>query len=57
MIKTMYASSLNGASRWVYKGQSYEVFSKSDNNYTSLLKIMETDGIQVIWDKQLKPEW
>lgn len=56
-LKTMYASSLNGASRWVYKGQSYEVFGKSDNNYTSLLKIMETDGIQVIWDKQLKPEW
>ena len=56
-LKTIYVSSLSSASHWVYKGQAYEVFGKSDNNYTSLLKIMETDGIQVIWDKQLKPEW
>lgn len=56
-LKTIYVSSLSSASHWVYKGQAYEVFGKSDNNYTSLLKSMENDGIQVIWDKQLKPEW
>lgn len=56
-LKTIYVSSLSSASRWVYKGQSYEVFGKSGNNYTSLLKSMENDGIQVIQDKQLKPDW
>lgn len=53
-LKTMYASSLNDATSWTYKGKTYKAYGKEDNSYTLLLKELESDGVQVIWDVQLE---
>ena len=39
------------------KIKTYKAYGKEDNSYTLLLKELESDGVQVIWDVQLEAEY